>query len=570
MVPESMVGGSAAGWPGRAGSRFGHYLLRRLLGRGGFGEVYEAEDTVMDRVVALKLMAPAYSGNSVFRQRLYREARTAGRLHEPHVVPIHHCGEIDGQLFIDMRLIEGTDLQAVLAADGPLEPARAVAIVRQIASALDAAHGAQVIHRDIKPANILLTGEDFACLVDFGLANAATDAKLTSSGTTIGTFAYMAPERLGNTEVDHRADVYALTCVLYECLTGFPPYASGDLPALITAHLSAPIPRPSEARPQVPAGFDDVIARGMAKNPQDRYDSAGELARAAHHALTAVGQDHADTILASTEAAAAGEPTQAARPVKPPARRKNRVATAAGVVGVVVALLIIGAMALLVHDNAGPPPTTTTPATTTTSMTTPTTAPPVAAEALQGLWLSPEQINSAVGSTKMTVAATSAAMNDASAQVADKACLPAQGPAQATVYEGSGWSTVREQGLHEPGNFSHFVLQALVLFPSAHDADAFFASSAQRWPACSDRRYTVTQPGVPDTEWTVGPVSSSNGTLSVTKTGRAAGATVTCQRALTVANNVAVDVGVCSNNLSDAQSNSAVNVARQIAAKVAA
>ncbi|OMC42570.1 serine/threonine-protein kinase PknH/PknJ [Mycobacterium sp. IS-1264] len=565
-----MVGGSAAGWPGRAGSRFGHYLLRRLLGRGGFGEVYEAEDTVMDRVVALKLMAPAYSGNSVFRQRLYREARTAGRLHEPHVVPIHHCGEIDGQLFIDMRLIEGTDLQAVLAADGPLEPARAVAIVRQIASALDAAHGAQVIHRDIKPANILLTGEDFACLVDFGLANAATDAKLTSSGTTIGTFAYMAPERLGNTEVDHRADVYALTCVLYECLTGFPPYASGDLPALITAHLSAPIPRPSEARPQVPAGFDDVIARGMAKNPQDRYDSAGELARAAHHALTAVGQDHADTILASTEAAAAGEPTQAARPVKPPARRKNRVATAAGVVGVVVALLIIGAMALLVHDNAGPPPTTTTPATTTTSMTTPTTAPPVAAEALQGLWLSPEQINSAVGSTKMTVAATSAAMNDASAQVADKACLPAQGPAQATVYEGSGWSTVREQGLHEPGNFSHFVLQALVLFPSAHDADAFFASSAQRWPACSDRRYTVTQPGVPDTEWTVGPVSSSNGTLSVTKTGRAAGATVTCQRALTVANNVAVDVGVCSNNLSDAQSNSAVNVARQIAAKVAA
>ncbi|OMC53477.1 hypothetical protein A5745_21705 [Mycobacterium sp. IS-2888] len=565
-----MVGGSAAGWPGRAGSRFGHYLLRRLLGRGGFGEVYEAEDTVMDRMVALKLMAPAYSGNSVFRQRLYREARTAGRLHEPHVVPIHHCGEIDGQLFIDMRLIEGTDLQAVLAADGPLQPARAVAIVRQIASALDAAHGAQVIHRDIKPANILLTGEDFACLVDFGLANAATDAKLTSSGTTIGTFAYMAPERLGNTEVDHRADVYALTCVLYECLTGFPPYASGDLPALITAHLSAPIPRPSEARPQVPAGFDDVIARGMAKNPQDRYASAGELARAAHHALTAVGQDHADTILASTEAAAAGEPTQAARPVKPPARRKNRVATAAGVVGVVVALLIIGAMALLVHDNAGPPPTTTTPATTTTSMTTPTTAPPVAAEALQGLWLSPEQINSAVGSTKMTVAATSAAMNDASAQVADKACLPAQGPAQATVYEGSGWSTVREQGLHEPGNFSHFVLQALVLFPSAHDADAFFASSAQRWPACSDRRYTVTQPGVPDTEWTVGPVSSSNGTLSVTKTGRAAGATVTCQRALTVANNVAVDVGVCSNNLSDAQSNSAVNVARQIAAKVAA
>jgi serine/threonine protein kinase len=239
----------------RAGSRFGHYRLRRLLGRGGFGEVYEAEDTVMDRVVALKLMAAPYSQNEVFRRRLFREARTAGRLHEPHVVPIHQCGEIDGQLFIDMRLIEGTDLHTLLAREGPLSPARAVAIVRQIAAALDAAHAEQVIHRDVKPANILLTGDDFACLVDFGLANAATDARLTSSGTTIGTFAYMAPERFGNAKVSYRADIYALACVLYECLTGAPPYpASGDPPAQMAAHLTAPIPRPSQWRPQIPAG----------------------------------------------------------------------------------------------------------------------------------------------------------------------------------------------------------------------------------------------------------------------------------------------------------------------------
>ena len=140
-------------------------------------------------------------------------------------MPIHQCGEIDGQLYIDMRLIDGTDLQHVLARDEPLSPTRAVTIVRQIAAALDAAHSAQMVHRDVKPANILLTGDDFACLVDFGLANAATDAKLTSSGTTIGTFAYMAPERLRNAEVSHRADIYALACVLYECLTGSPPYA---------------------------------------------------------------------------------------------------------------------------------------------------------------------------------------------------------------------------------------------------------------------------------------------------------------------------------------------------------
>jgi serine/threonine protein kinase len=170
----------------REGSQFGHYRLRRLLGRGGFGEVYEADDTVMDRVVALKLLAPAYSRNELFRLRLIREARAAGRLHEPHVVPVHHCGEIDGQLYIDMRLIPGTDLQTVLADEKHLSPARAVAIVRQIAAALDAAHDVQMVHRDVKPANILLTNDDFACLVDFGLANAATDAKLTSSGMTLG------------------------------------------------------------------------------------------------------------------------------------------------------------------------------------------------------------------------------------------------------------------------------------------------------------------------------------------------------------------------------------------------
>ncbi|SRX92333.1 putative transmembrane serine/threonine-protein kinase H PknH (protein kinase H) (STPK H) [Mycobacterium tuberculosis H37Rv] [Mycobacterium shimoidei] len=351
-MPESTASNTAADWPERVGSWFGHYRLRRLLGRGGFGEVYEAEDTRMDRVVALKLIAPAYSGNSVFRQRLYREARTAGRLHEPHVVPIHHCGEIDGQLYIDMRMIEGTDLQTVLARGGPLEPARSVAILRQIASALDAAHAAQVIHRDVKPANVLLTGDDFACLVDFGIANAATDAKLTTTGTTIGTFAYMAPERLGTAEVDHRADIYALGCVLYECLTGSPPYPTGDLPALITAHLSAPIPRPSHQRPQIPAGFDDVIARSMAKKPHDRYVSAGELATAAHCALTAPDQDYADTILASTQADRLLDRDQAPSRVKPPptgspieTQRKNRTAIA-GLVATVAALVIVGALVL--------------------------------------------------------------------------------------------------------------------------------------------------------------------------------------------------------------------------------
>ncbi len=287
----------------RAGSRFGHYRLRRLLGEGGFGQVWEAEDTVMDRTVAVKVLKPGYSGNEAFRQRLYREARAAGRLRDPHVVPVHQCGEIDGQLYIDMRLIDGSDLHAMQAREGPLGPERAVGVVRQVAAALDAAHSAKLIHRDVKPANILLADDDFACLLDFGLANAATDAKMTSTGVTIGTFAYIAPERLSAGEIDHRTDIYALACVLYECLTGSPPYSMQDQAALIAAHLTAPIPRPSQHGRGIPVAFDEVIANGMAKKPSDRYASAGELARAAQRALTDPYRPQADTIGAVTRAA---------------------------------------------------------------------------------------------------------------------------------------------------------------------------------------------------------------------------------------------------------------------------
>jgi len=164
------------------GTRFGPYLLKRTLGSGGMGTVYEAKDTVMDRVVALKLISGPYAQSMDYRQRVQREARIAGRLQDPHVVPIHSTGEIEGQLYVDMRLITGTDLDTALRKSGPLSPAKAVAMVRQIASALDAAHAAGVLHRHVKPGNILLTTDDFAYLVDFGIANAATEQKLTQAG----------------------------------------------------------------------------------------------------------------------------------------------------------------------------------------------------------------------------------------------------------------------------------------------------------------------------------------------------------------------------------------------------
>jgi serine/threonine-protein kinase len=274
----------------------------RLLGRGGMGEVYEAEDTRKHRVVAVKLISEQFSGNPVFRARMQREADAAGRLTEPHVVPIHDYGEIDGLLFLEMRLIDGTDLGTLLRRSGPLSPPRAVAIVGQIAAALDAAHGTGVLHRDVKPENILVTDDDFAYLVDFGIARAAADPGLTQTGTAMGTYKYMAPERFTGGDVSYLADVYSLSCVLVECLTGSPPFRTDSVEQAVGAHLTAPPPRPSELRPgRVPAAFDEVIARGMAKRPEDRYRSAGDLAIAAHQALTEPEQNQAARIMRRTE-----------------------------------------------------------------------------------------------------------------------------------------------------------------------------------------------------------------------------------------------------------------------------
>jgi serine/threonine protein kinase, bacterial len=283
----------------RVGTRFGPYQLMRLLGRGGMGEVYQAEDTRKHRVVALKLISEHFSTDAMFRARMQREADTAGRLTEPHIVPIHDYGDIDGQFYVEMRMIDGTSLRTLLTNYGPLTAARTVAIVRQIAAALDDAHANGVTHRDVKPENILVTNDDFAYLMDFGIARAGTHPGLTQSGFAVGTYNYMAPERFTGEEVTYRSDIYALACVLGECLTGAPPYRADSVERLIAAHLLEPAPRPSQLRPgRVPAGLDPVIGKGMAKNPADRYFTAGDLAAAAHDALTPPEQYQEATILA--------------------------------------------------------------------------------------------------------------------------------------------------------------------------------------------------------------------------------------------------------------------------------
>ena len=266
------------------GTPFGRYRLLELIGRGGMGEVWRAYDTATGRMVAVKVLPAHLLEDQTFEQRFRREANAAAALNEPHVVPIHNFGEIEGRLYVDMRLIDGRDLQSLLS-EGALSPARAVMVVEQVAAALYAAHRVGLVHRDVKPSNILVAEFDFAYLIDFGIARTVGETGLTNTGSVIGTWAYMAPERFSTGKTDPRSDTYALACVLHECLTGRQPYPGNSVEQQIVAHLTTPPPLPSTTQPGVSPAFDTVIATGMAKEPEQRYRTTLELARAARSAV---------------------------------------------------------------------------------------------------------------------------------------------------------------------------------------------------------------------------------------------------------------------------------------------
>ena len=219
------------------GSEFGRYRILSKIGQGGMGQVFKAYDIATNREVALKVLPAEFASSPGFRERFQRESNLVAGLREPHVIPIHAFGEIDGQLYLDMRLVDATDAQTLLTVEGAMEPTRAVAIIDQVAAALDAGHAVGVEHRDVKPANILIADRDFVYLIDFGIARAAGETGLTSAGMAVGTFAYMAPERFAAGDCDHRADVYSLACVLYQLLTGVQPFTGTSVEQQIAGHL---------------------------------------------------------------------------------------------------------------------------------------------------------------------------------------------------------------------------------------------------------------------------------------------------------------------------------------------
>ena len=274
------------------GSVFAEYRIEALVGRGGMGVVHRAVEIDLGRPVALKVIAPELASSKTFRERFEREARAAASLDHPNVVPVYAAGEHDGLLFIAMRYVEGFDLRSLLADGRSLEAVRAARLVAQLGGALDAAHKLGVVHRDVKPANVLLSGSggaEHAYLTDFGVAKRqASNPGLTGAGEWVGTLDYVAPEQLRGETVDGRVDVYALGCLLYETLTGQVPFPREDDLAKLWAHMSDPAPSALELAPKAPAALADVAERAMAKAPDDRFQTAGAMARAA---LAAVGEE---------------------------------------------------------------------------------------------------------------------------------------------------------------------------------------------------------------------------------------------------------------------------------------
>ncbi|GAA0664777.1 hypothetical protein GCM10010193_15190 [Kitasatospora atroaurantiaca] len=263
-----------------SGTQLAGYRLDRVIGRGGMAVVYEAEDLRLGRVVAVKLLAPELARNDVFRQRFARESKIAAAIDHPHIVPVYEAGEAEGVLFIAMRYVRGRDLRALLDRQGPLSVRQAARITGQVASALDAAHAHDLVHRDVKPGNILVAeGTDtehpeHVYLTDFGLTKKSLSLTgLTTVGQFVGTLDYVAPEQISGKPVDGRCDVYSLACVVYEELTGAPPFRRDDDLALLWAHLNDPAPPLTASRPDLPPALDAVLAKALAKSPEERYDS---------------------------------------------------------------------------------------------------------------------------------------------------------------------------------------------------------------------------------------------------------------------------------------------------------
>jgi predicted Ser/Thr protein kinase len=351
------------------GSIFAGHRIEEVAGRGGMGVVYRATQLALDRTVALKVIAPGLIEDDAMRKRFVRESKVAASIDHPNVIPIYYAGEEGGVAYIAMRYVPGDDLRSLVRRERRLEPRRAARLVAQVAAALDAAHAAGLVHRDVKPANVLLGPDEHVYLTDFGLTkHALSIGGATKPGHWVGTLDYVAPEQIRGERVDARADIYALGCVLSYALTGRVPFEREGDEARLWAHLSEDPPKPSEREQRLPRELDDVVARALAKNPDERYPSAGDLGRAAiaaaagerpreHERLVAIGAAapvESPTITAGRLAATQvqqNDSAEAETRVVHESKRRGRVILVVIVAAALAAGVAVGALALNSGDK---------------------------------------------------------------------------------------------------------------------------------------------------------------------------------------------------------------------------
>ena len=376
------------------------YKLIEQIGAGGMARVYRGVDDVLDRTVAVKVLAPPFDEDSAIVARFEREARAAAGLSHPGVVSVFDTGSEDGIHFIVMEAVEGETLAAVIRQEGPLEPRRAAQIAQEVCDALAAAHDKGLVHRDIKPGNVMVTPPGVVKVMDFGIARALTGQTLTRTGTTLGTAAYLSPEQAQGLPADGRSDLYSLGCTLYEMLTGSPPFV-GDLPVVVASrHVTEEPQIPSRLRPGVPPALDAVVAKALAKNPSERYQDAramaGDLSRSGRglsgegaaasgkRAERPTGTNEQRTEVLPQDRTPVLPTQSALPPSRPPSRGRRRTALlAAGAVA--AALVVLALIALFALNGGGSGPQGPTQPSSPTPSSSTSTSPPTLAQALARL-----------------------------------------------------------------------------------------------------------------------------------------------------------------------------------------
>jgi serine/threonine protein kinase len=543
------------------GSIVSGYRVERVLGAGGMGTVYLAQNPELPRRDALKVLSAQLSHDPAFRARFVREADVAARLQHPNIVSIYSRGETDErQLWIAMQFVDGTDADAALRA-GTMTPARAVHIIGEVARAIDYANDRNIVHRDIKPANFLLSGDSVnqerVLLGDFGIARGLDEFGLTLTGSIISTMAYAAPEVLAGSEFDRRADQYSLACSLFRLLTGSTLFAAASAngpAAVMMAHLHSPPPRVTDRIPGLPAELDAAIARALAKNPAERFDSASQFASAAAAALQRCVSDV--LLRAVPRGAVDAKPgladsnwwrppneayTQQAMPMPQPRRRRRWLVPALTAIGLLTAA---GITAVVWSGDKKQTPAKTQVASSTTSSAAP--QPAVQPSALRSLLLPVDQIQQAMGGMSPQTSEIDTPW-DLSNELVEQDCLGPYEAGQRSVYGKYMYTGYQLQILvdQDQPQKLNTVTQAVIGFPDAEQAQGAVNDQLHLWDQCANRTFTF-HSGDKSQTVTLGAPTMDPGGAHVISVHFQYGDQQHCEHALNARENVVVDVSGCS------------------------